>query len=235
MDERGAAGIGLGVHELERAPKQGLLARRVARLVRGHGGVAQELELVDPCELLRVGHPLPERERALEERLRLGEGVHALGGQPGARRGRERARLVAGRDPVVRHLRGDVRAALAALDPLLERAARGRRASRSARPAAGPRRPPRAAARGGSRSSRRERSPRCGSPPPRAARRAGRRARAPPRPPRAAWSAAGWQASQRISSCARGDSRSTRSISASRSVGGSAPRPSSPAARISSA
>ncbi len=60
LDERGAVGIGLGVHELERAPQQGLLARGVARLVRGHGGVAQELELVDSGKRHGVGHPLPE-------------------------------------------------------------------------------------------------------------------------------------------------------------------------------
>ena len=119
-DQRGAVGIGLGVHELERAPQQGLLARGVARLVGGHGGVAQELQLVDPGKRHGVGHPLPECEHALEERLRLGEGIHALGGESGSRRGRERPRLVAGRPPVVRDLSGDVRAALAALDALLE-------------------------------------------------------------------------------------------------------------------
>ena len=125
LDQRGAAGIGVGVHELERAPQQGLLAGRVAGLIRGHGGVAQKLELVDSCELFRIGHPLPQRERTLKQRLGLGEGVHALGGQPGPRRGRERPRLVAGRGPVVRRLRGDVRASLAALDSLLELAGEG--------------------------------------------------------------------------------------------------------------
>ena len=43
-----------------------------------------------------------------------------------------------------------------------------------------------------------------------------------------------WQASQRSTSCAGADSRSTRSISASRSVGGSVPRPSRPTASSSS-
>ncbi len=125
LDQRGAARIGLGVHQLERAPQQGLLARRVAGLVRGQGGVSQELELVDPGKLLRLGNPLPERERTLEQRLGFGEGVHALGGEPRPRRGRERARLIAGRGPVVRHLGGDVCAALAALDPLFQLAGEG--------------------------------------------------------------------------------------------------------------
>ena len=52
---------------------------------------------------------------------------------------------------------------------------------------------------------------------------------------RISWSSRWPAASRRSSSCASGESRSIRSISASRSVGGSEPRPSVPAASSSSA
>ena len=66
-------------------------------------------------------------------------------------------------------------------------------------------------------------------------RRAARRLDRPAASASSAWSARWATASTRRTSCASSGRRSTRTISASRSVGGSAPRPSPPAASSSSA
>ena len=171
--------------ELERAAQECLLADRVAGRVGGRRGPLEQLDAGRAREPLRVGDAVPELERALEQRLRLGERVDALGRRGGAHRGREGGRLVARRpssDGRPARSRGR-RCRRTRCAPRAR--ARARRASRCARPAAGRRARPRAAARGGRRTGRPAARRRSGSPPPRAARRAARPARAR-RPRRAA-------------------------------------------------
>ena len=126
-----ARGCGLLAHELERAPQERLLASGIARLVRGVRGALKQVDLAHARDCLGIGHSLPQSQGALEQRELFAERVHALGGRRRAHRGRERLRLVARRRPVVRRLGGDVGAGLTGVDPVLERT-RQRRVHRGA-------------------------------------------------------------------------------------------------------
>ncbi len=107
-------------HELEGAAQQRLLATRVAGRVGRRRGPHQHVDAAAAGEPLRIRDSLPELERPLEQRLGLGGRVHALGSARGTHGRGERARLIAGSAPVLRHLRRDMGAGLARLDAGLE-------------------------------------------------------------------------------------------------------------------
>ena len=74
-------------------------------VVRGRRGVPQQVGAVAARALLRVGHAVPQLERALEVALGLAEREDALGAEPGRDRRAERARDVVGGVPVACELR----------------------------------------------------------------------------------------------------------------------------------
>ena len=193
--------------------------------------------MVAAGELLGVRHAVPELQRARVQRRGLAVGVHGLGGLRRAHAAPERPRLVAGRVVVVRDPGREVRAAVGRqpLGAPLQRA-REREVQLGAlarqqvvdhdlaqqRVAEGV-----AALLVGDHELRRDGLAHRVAQRPRVdARGLGEQLVVQP-PARRQHAAA--------VSCASPDSRSIRSISASRSVGGSAPRPSVPAASSSSA
>ena len=193
--------------------------------------------MIEAGQRLGVRDAVPQLQRARVQRRRLAVGVDRRGGLGGANRCGERRRLVAGLEVVIGDSGGEVRAAVIRAGPRPAAPARAPAPdeARRARPVAGRRRPPRAAARAGTRRSRPRPGPPAAPRPPRATLRG---ARGSPRPRRRRGSGDRAGGRPRAAAAAPGrpsDSRSIRSISASRSVGGNAPRPSIPAASSSSA
>ena len=89
--------------------------------VRG-GGAHEDVGVRGARERLRVGHAVPDLQRALEQARGLAVGVHAPGGGGGLHARLQRRRLVARGAEVVRHPGRDPDAVGAGLRPALERA-----------------------------------------------------------------------------------------------------------------
>ena len=85
----------------------------------------QQRDLVHAGDLRRVGDPVPELERALEQRRGLAEGVDGLGGLRGADTRSERGALVARRRIVVGDAGGELRAGGPRRGAALERLGEG--------------------------------------------------------------------------------------------------------------
>ena len=90
-DPRGAPRVRLRAEARERRLEQGEPASRIAERARGVRRAGEHADAVGAGPRLGVGHPVPQLERALEQRPRLAVGVHALGGGRGAHRGRSAA------------------------------------------------------------------------------------------------------------------------------------------------
>ena len=220
------------VELLERGLVQRELAARMAERRRGLPGAPEQRHVVLAGARLGVRHAVPQLERALEQRLRLAVRVDALGGRRGVHRPLERGGLLAGGGEVVGDGGGEDGAGLL-VDALLERA-RERQVQRGALARQqvvldhlAQQRVPEAVAAVvvGDEDVAVDRL----------AQRVAQRALVEA----AGLASSGWSvrwptATSRRISCAGSDSPSTRSISASRSVSGAAPRPSRPAASSSS-
>ena len=98
----GAARLGRLVDERERPLGERDRAREVVGVEVARGGALEQVGLVGAGQRRGVGHAVPQLERALEQRGALAVGLHLHRGDAGAHGGRQRGRLVARGEVVVR-------------------------------------------------------------------------------------------------------------------------------------
>ena len=120
-DRGGAPRVRVPAEPGERSLEQLELTSRIADRAGGVGGPDEHADAVGTGPRLGIRHPVPQLERAVEQRRHLVVCVHALGGCRGAHRGGERRRLVTRRGEVRGDRRGDLRVR-ALVEAMLERA-----------------------------------------------------------------------------------------------------------------